>query len=110
MLGDSQEFACLVEHPRPGARGSNIDADIGLLLIAKKRSALTSRSRTRSRSSPVAMRVNVTSRSCSSGMPSQTYRAASPAIVYVLPVPALASRTVTPVGSGPHRSNWSRPL
>ena len=32
-------------------------------------------------------------------------RAASAAIVYVLPVPALASSTVTPLGSAPVRSN-----
>ena len=72
---------------------------------ASPSSAETSRSQTRSRSSPVAIRVNVTSRRRSSGVPSATYRVASAAIVYVLPVPALASSTVTPDGSGPQTSN-----
>ncbi len=64
------------------------------------------RARVRSRSSRVANLLNVTSRMSEiSAIPSATYRAASPTIAYVLPVPALASRTVVPNGSGPVRSN-----
>jgi hypothetical protein len=37
--------------------------------------------------------------------PSATYRVASAAIVKVLPVPALASSTVVPVGRVPQTSN-----
>ena len=70
------------------------------------RSTSTRRSRTRSRSSDVASRPNVTSMSSGRrATPSATYRAVSDAIVVVLPVPALASSTTVPCGSGPHTSN-----
>ena len=69
---------------------------------ARAASARTSWSRTRSRSSWLAARPNVTTSSCSSGMPaSATYRVTSAPIVQVLPVPALASSSVVPVGNGP---------
>ena len=76
---------------------------------ASPSSAVTSRSRTRSRSSPVAIRVKVTTRSCSGGTPSATSRATRAAIANVFPVPALASSSVTPRGSGPQRSNSRHP-
>src|SRR5690625_1182331 len=60
-----------------------------------------SRSRTRDRSSFVAARVKVTMRrSVISSSPSAMRRVARAAMVQVLPVPALASRTVVPRGSG----------
>ena len=40
-------------------------------------------------------------------MPSATYRVTSAAIVQVLPVPALASSRVVPVGSGSQMSKTS---
>ena len=62
--------------------------------------ARTSRSRTFSRNSPVAIRVKVMTRRRSIGrMPSATYLVVSAAMVNVLPVPALACRRVMPVGS-----------
>ena len=73
-------------------------------------SADTSRSRTRSLSSPVAIRVKVTTRMSDSGTPSATRRATNAATVKVLPVPALASRIVTPgPGSGPQTSKFLGP-
>ena len=75
---------------------------------ASARSASTSWVRTRSRSSWLAARPNVTisiwSRVATS---SATKRATSAPIVQVLPVPALASSTVVPVGSGARMSNGS---
>ncbi len=55
------------------------------------------------RTSPRGRRSRAGARS-SSATPSATYRVASAAIVNVLPVPALASSTVVPVGSGPQTS------
>src|SRR3954453_10255829 len=51
------------------------------------------------------MRENGTRTPRSSVGPSAAYRAARPAMVYVFPVPALASSTVTPDGSSPQTSN-----
>ena len=65
------------------------------------RSASTSWARTRSRSSWLAARPNVTTSICSSrATPSTTYLVTSAPIVHVLPVPALASSSTVPVGSG----------
>ena len=67
---------------------------------ASARAASVRRSQTRSRSVPVALRVNVTTSSSSSGRPSATSATTRDATAWVLPVPALASSTVMPSGTG----------
>ena len=74
---------------QPGSRRRGLES------LRSRSSAETSRSRTRSRSSAVAMRVNVTASTCRRD-PFPTSRVIRAAIVNVLPVPALASSTVTP--------------
>ena len=75
---------------------------------AGRRGSAVRASRTRSRSSRVALRPNVIMSSWSMvAWPSAMYRVASAAIVNVLPVPALASSSVVPEGSPARRSNGS---
>ncbi len=78
--------------PSPGARASALAAALR-------------RCHTRSRNVPVALRVNVTTSSSSSGRPSATSLTTSEATAWVLPVPALASRTVIPSSTAAVGSN-----